>query len=83
MEFCFECILLLIVNSRACFSYSVPENFYGSSEVFSGYLTNRAQYEDAFTMHENHVLISGDINSTENQLALSDKTGKTCKVKKV
>ena len=53
----------------------IPSNFYGSSEVFSGYLSEQQQYIDAFTLHPDHVLISGTIQEIENDLRLSNQTG--------
>ena len=43
----------------------IPSNFYGSSEVFSGYLSEQQQYIEAFSLHPDHVLISGSIENVE------------------
>ena len=79
MKALLRCVILSIILSEIldnAISVTIPQNFYGSSEVYSGYLGNRGEIVDAFTLDKDHVLLSGDINSIENLLASTQKTGK-------
>ena len=72
-------IVILIVGTFVCsassFKSTPPSNFYGSPEVYSGYLSNSETYKDAFTLHDDHVTLSGTIPEVENALASVNTTG--------
>ena len=70
-------VFSLLHHGSHC-KHEIPSNFYGSSEVFSGYLSEQQQYVDAFSLHPDHVLISGSIQEVEHGLATSQDTGKSC-----
>ena len=53
----------------------IPSNFYGSPEVYSGYLSNSDVFIDAFTLQDDHVSISGSIPEVERALATWKNTG--------
>ena len=57
------------------FQFQIPSNFYGSSEVFSGYLSNSEVFIEAFTLQDDHVSISGSIPEVERALESIDTTG--------
>ena len=41
-------------------------------------MSEQQQYIDAFSLHPDHVLISGSIQEVEHGLETSQNTGKTC-----
>ena len=53
----------------------IPSNFFGSPEVFSGYLSNQEDFIEAFTLHDDHVTIAGTIREVEQVLATLDTSG--------
>ena len=63
---CINCVIFLAYGN--CVKYETPSNFYGSSEVISGYLSEQQQYIDAFSLHPGHNLILGTIENVEYQL---------------
>ena len=72
------CIVSLLLNILSLYEakhIEIPSNFYGSSEVFSGYLSEQQQYIDAFSLHPDHVLISGTIKDVEYGLERTQETG--------
>ena len=66
---------IFLANAN-CVKYKIPSNFYGSPEVFSGYSSEQQQYIDAFSLHPDHVLISGTIHEVEHGLQTSQEIGK-------
>ena len=60
----------------AAFQTDVPSNFYGSPEVFSGYLSNTEVFIEAFTLHDDHVSISGSTQEVEHALETINTKGK-------
>ena len=65
--------LLYIINA---FQLDIPSNFYGSSEVFSGYLSNNEVFIEAFTLHDDHLSMSGSTTEVTNALENFDTLGK-------
>ena len=65
--------IIYIINA---FQFNIPSNFYGSSEVYSGYLANSEVFMEAFTLHDDHVSISGSTAEVTNALEKFDTTGK-------
>ena len=63
------------LSQVSLFKSTPPSNFYGSPEVYSGYLSNGETYKDAFTLHDDHVTLSGTIPEVENALATVNTTG--------
>ena len=57
------------------FQTDVPSNFYGSPEVFSGYLSNSDVFIEAFTLNDNHVNICGSTPEVEHTLETIDTAG--------
>ena len=57
-------------------------NFFGSQDVFSGYLSESDEYIEAFTLDENHVVISGSIQTIEDHLETEERTGMSYFVQK-
>ena len=53
--------LALSIKSEFCSKIEVPSNFYGSPEVFSGYLPVREWFVEAFTLHEDVLKIAGNV----------------------
>ena len=51
------------------FQIDVPLSFYGSSEVFFGYLSNSEEFIQAFTLSDDHITISGSIQEVEHILS--------------
>ena len=49
----------------------VPENFYGSREVFSGYMPDQNKYIKAFTYQDDCVVFKGGSQLVSKQLASS------------
>ena len=81
---CFITQCLLVTDLfRICngFDIQVLSNFYGSPEVYSGYLSNAEQYQEAFTMPdadgENTLYIRGNQTEIELQLATAETEGNT------
>ena len=68
--------ILQFLHLIQAFKIDVPSNFYGSSEVFSGYLSDYEVYVEAFTLHNDHVSISGSTSKVENTLENINSTGK-------
>ena len=52
-----------------------PSNFYGSPEVYSGYLSNSEMFIDAFTLNDDHVAIDGSAQEVEHALETINATG--------
>ena len=73
----FSCLILMCKG----FDIQVPSNFYGSPEVYSGYLSNAEQYKEAFTMPDadgkNTLYIRGNETEIELQLATNETKGNT------
>ena len=71
---------LIIVSLFLCetksFQPNVPPNFYGSPEVFSGYLSYSEVFIEAFTLQDDHVSISGRIPKVEHELDSMENAGK-------
>ena len=67
----FICILNFINASKN----KVPSNFYGSPEVYSGYLSNSEMFIDAFTLNDDHVDIIGSTQEVEQALDTINATG--------
>ena len=67
-------LLLAFTLLQSVLSVTVPSNFYGSPEVFSGYLSDQEKYVDAFTMSEDHVHVFGSIPDVEHQLEVLKPT---------
>ena len=59
------------------FQIDVPSNFHGSSEVFSGYLSNSEKFIEAFTLHDDHVSISGSVREVEFAISNISTKGMT------
>ena len=68
--------LLFVLVGRVSNHTEIPSNFFGSSEVFSGYSSEQQQYIDAFSLHPDYVLISGTIQEVEHELETTRQTGK-------
>ena len=73
--FMFSCLALLL-KTKLCSKIDVPSNFYGSPEVFSGYLPNSEWFVDAFTLHDDSLKIIGDRYEIEDELKNTPHTGK-------
>ena len=69
----FLIILLVFANINGV--VNVPENFSGSPEVFSGYLPDKEKYVEAFTYHEDCVVIEGGSRSVSKQLSMLNTDG--------
>ena len=63
LAFCFRFPFLV-----EAFQIDVPANFYGSPEVFSGYLSNSDHFKEAFTLHDDHFIIAGSTPEVEHAL---------------
>ena len=61
-------ILVSAVAHMTSFKIDVPSNFFGSPEVFSGFLSDSDTFKRAFTLDDNHVTASGSIPEVEEQL---------------
>ena len=70
------CVIMLVIDSAAS---GIPSNFFGSPEVFSGYLSNQEDFIEAFTLPEDHVTIAGTVHEVEQALATMDTSGKQYK----
>ena len=60
----------------SAFQKHVPSNFYGSPEVFSGYLSNSEVFIESFTLHDDHINISGSTREVEYGLQTINTKGK-------
>ena len=68
--------LFVIVNIlRVTSESSIPTNFFGSTEIYSGYLSNIDWFVDAFTLGQDHEQISGSIQEVERQLQSRETQG--------
>ena len=54
----------------------IPSNYFGSPEVFSGYLTKSELFIDAFTLYDDHLTITGSIPEVEHKLKTTNTIGK-------
>ena len=70
-------IIVLLANGD---KPSIPSNFYGSHEVFSGFLSNFDDVVNAFTLRDDHVSISGSIEEVESKLANITAKGTFCQL---
>ena len=52
------------------------QTFTDLRRFFSGYLSEQQQYIDAFSLHPDHVLMSGSIQEVEHQLEVFHPKGK-------
>ena len=68
--------LALLIKTNLCSKIDVPSNFYGSPEVFSGYLSNSKWFVEAFTLHDDALKITGDKFEIEDELKNTPHTGK-------
>lgn len=57
------------------YEYNVPSNFYGSPEVFSGFLSDQNEYIEAFTLKEDARIIEGNCTSVNEQLDSIETSG--------
>ena len=73
---CFYILSCQFLCWSSAFQTEVPSNFYGSPEVFSGYLSNSEVFIEAFTLHDDHVSISGSTHEVEHALETIDTKGK-------
>ena len=73
--FMFSCLALLL-KTKLCSKIDVPSNFYGSPEVFSGYLPNSEWFVEAFTFHDDTLEIFGTENEVDSELNETPYTGK-------
>ena len=68
-------VILLSLDLVEMFDITVPVNYHGSSEVFSGYLADADWYRSAFEVHEDRIHITGPIAKVEDALATVNTTG--------
>ena len=68
-------IYICMLNFTNASQNKVPSNFYGSPEVYSGYLSNSEMFIDAFTLNDNHVAIVGSAQEVEHALGTINATG--------
>ena len=68
-------IFICMLNFINASQNKVPSNFYGSPEVFSGYLSNSDVFIEAFTLNDNHVNICGSTPEVEHTLETIDTAG--------
>ena len=68
--------LLLLSKFNFCSKIGVPSNFYGSPEVFSGYLPNSEWFADAFTLSDDALKIYGSVFDISDKLHNVTSTGK-------
>ena len=68
-------VVFLLLDQSVNQKHEIPSNFFGSLEVFSGYASGQQQYIDAFSLHPDHVLISGTIKDVESYLQTALDTG--------
>ena len=69
--------LFVIVDILSVTSESpIPTNFFGSTEIYSGYLSNSDWFVDAFTLGQDHPQISGSIQEVERELQSRETQGK-------
>lgn len=57
------------------YEYEVPSNFYGSPEVYSGFLSDQEEYIEAFTLKKDAWRIQGTVASINKQLSLMKAYG--------
>ena len=74
-------LLTVLVVETFCLNIQIPSNFYGSKEVFSGYLSNSDVIIDAYSLNNDHVTVSGLVIDVERKLASIDTKGKFVKTK--
>ena len=75
-------IFFLTIARLYAWKMEIPSNYFGSPEVFSGYLTKSEPFIDAFTLYDDHVTITGSIPEVEHALKATNTIGKrqfTCK----
>ena len=68
-------IFICMLNFINASQNKVPSNFYGSPEVYSGYLSNSEMFINAFTLNDHHVAIVGSPNEVEHALETINATG--------
>ena len=70
-------IYLSVSNSIffVCLGFDIPTNFYGSPEIFSGYLPNQDQYVEAFTLHKDCLTIKGTSHEISRKMASTNPQG--------
>ena len=67
--------LALSIKSEFCSKIEVPSNFYGSPEVFSGYLSNSDWFVEAFTFHDGVLKVNGSGTDIDIDLNETPHTG--------
>ena len=68
-------IFICMLNFINASQNKVPSNFYGSPEVYSGYLSNSEMFINAFTLNDDHVAIVGSAQEVEHALETINATG--------
>ena len=69
-------IFLLLIARLHAWKIEIPWNYFGSPEVFSGYLTKSESFIDAFTLYDDHLTITGSIPEVEHALKTTNTIGK-------
>ena len=69
-------ILFLMITRLYAWKIEIPWNYFGSPEVFSGYLTKSEPFIDAFTLYDDHLTITGSIPEVEHALKTTNRIGK-------
>ena len=59
----------------ACTGIETPTNFYGSPEIFSGYLPDGDRYVEAFSLHDDCFVVEGSSQQVFKALMSSHPEG--------
>ena len=68
--------ILLFVFRYSCDGLSIPDNYSGSTEVFSGYLPDKETFVEAFSYHDDCTVFEGQATSISKDFFKAKPEGK-------